>query len=67
LDRLIPHCCTGNRAQTQIVGTDLINLVVLLFAHPNATINEMAAHIYNKGGSYIQVNKSPSASRGWIS
>jgi len=49
-DRLIPHRCTGNRARTQIVGTDLINLVVLLFAHPDATINEMAAHIYNKGG-----------------
>jgi hypothetical protein len=49
-DRLIPHRCTGNRARTQIVGTDLINLVVLLFAHPDATIDEMAAHIYNEGG-----------------
>ena len=66
-DRLMPHRCTGNRARTQIVGTDLINLVVLLFAHPDATIDEMAAHIYNEGGSYIQVNKSPSASRSWIS
>jgi hypothetical protein len=47
---LIPHRCTGNRARTQIVGTDLINLVVLLFTHPNANINEMAAHIYNEGG-----------------
>ena len=34
----------------QIVGTDLINLVILLFAHPDATIDEMAAHIYNEGG-----------------
>jgi hypothetical protein len=46
----MPHRCTGNRARTQIVGTDLINLVVLLFAHPDATIDEMAAHIYNEGG-----------------
>ena len=44
-DRLIPHRCTGNRARTQIVGTDLINLVVLLFAHLDATIDELAAHI----------------------
>ena len=63
-DRLISHRCTGNRARTQIVGTDLINLVVLLFAHPNATIDEMAAHIYNKGGGECtQVNKSLSTSR----
>ena len=46
----MPHRCTGNRARTQIVGTDLINLVVLLFAHPDDTIDEMAAHIYNEGG-----------------
>jgi hypothetical protein len=49
-DHLIPHHCTGNRARTQIVGSDLINLVILLFAHPDATIDEMAAHIYNEGG-----------------
>ena len=50
LNRLIPHHCTGNRARTHIVSSDLINLVVLLFAHPDATIDEMAAHIYNEGG-----------------
>jgi hypothetical protein len=44
-DHLIRHRCTGNRARTQIVGTDLINLVVLLFAHSDATIDELAAHI----------------------
>jgi hypothetical protein len=49
-DCLIPHRCTGNRARTQIVGTDLINIMVLLFAHLDATIDEMAAHIYNEGG-----------------
>ena len=49
-DRLIPHRCTGNHARTQIVGTGLINLVVLLFTHPNANFDEMAAHIYNEGG-----------------
>ena len=49
-DRLIPHHCTGNRERKQIVSTDLINLVVLLFTHPDANIDEMAAHIYNEGG-----------------
>jgi len=52
LDRLIPHRCTGNRTPTQIVSTDLINLVVLLFAHPDTTIDEMAAHIYNEGREF---------------
>jgi hypothetical protein len=48
--RIIPYCCTGNRARTQIVGMDMINLVVLLFAHPDATCGKIAAHLYNKGG-----------------
>ena len=34
--RIVPHCRTGNSARTQIVGTDMINLVVLLLAHPDA-------------------------------
>jgi hypothetical protein len=49
-NRIIPYCCTGNRAHTQIVGTDMINLVVLLFAHPNATCGKIAVHLYNKRG-----------------
>ena len=48
--RLFPHGRTGNHAGTQIVGADLINLVVFLFAHPDATIDEIAAHLYNEGG-----------------
>ena len=34
----------------QIVSADLINLVVFLFTHPDATIDETAAHLYNEGG-----------------
>jgi hypothetical protein len=34
---IIPYCCTSNCACTQIVGTDMTNLVVLLFARPAAT------------------------------
>ena len=67
LGRLFPHRCTRNCARTQIVGTDLINLVVFLFTHPDPTINEIAAYLYNKGGICIQVRKSPIISKGWIS
>ena len=28
----------------------MINLIVLLIAHPDAICNEIAAHLYNKGG-----------------
>ncbi len=48
--RIGPHHRTGNSARTQIVGTDMINLVVLLLAHPDATCDEIAAHLYNEGG-----------------
>ena len=48
--RIVLHCCTSNSVRTQIVGTDMINLVVLLLAHPDATCDKIAAHLYNKGG-----------------
>ena len=41
---------TGNSDRNQLVGIDLINLVVILTAQPTATIDEMAIHIYNEGG-----------------
>ena len=47
---LFPHRCAGNHARTQIVGTDLIDLVVFFFAHPDATINEITAYLYNEEG-----------------
>ena len=47
---IVPHRRTRNSARTQIVGTDMINLVVLLVAHPDATCDEIAAHLYNEGG-----------------
>jgi hypothetical protein len=37
--RIVQYRCTGNRARMQIVGTDMINLVVLIFSHPDATCN----------------------------
>ena len=63
-DRLIPHRCTGNHARTQIVGTGLINLVVLLFTHPNANFDEMAAHIYNEGGGGVLKSTNLQAPQG---
>jgi len=47
---LFPHHCTLNHARTQIVGTDLIDLVVFFFAHPSATIDEITAYLYNEEG-----------------
>jgi hypothetical protein len=46
-----PHPCqqTGGPAHTTIVGVDMIHLVTFLVAHPDATQDEMAAFVYNKG------------------
>ena len=41
--RIVPHCHTGNSVRTQIVGMDMINPVVLLLAHPDATCDEIVA------------------------
>ena len=49
-ERLHPFRQTGNRAREQVVGVDLINLVTFLRAWPEATLNEMAVFLYNKGG-----------------
>ena len=45
-----PFCQTGNGPWTSIVGADLLNLVTYLTAWPDATIDKMAAFIYNEGG-----------------
>ncbi len=44
-----PYRQTGNRPWTTIVGVDLINLAMFITAWPDATIDEMAVFIYNKG------------------
>ena len=48
--RLIPYRMTGNKNRSQIVGVDMLNLVLFLLAWPNATLDEMVVHIYNEGG-----------------
>jgi hypothetical protein len=47
---LEPHCQTSNRAWSQIIGVDLLNLVIYITAWPDATLDEMAAFIFNEGG-----------------
>ena len=49
-DRLEPFCQTGNRERTTIVGVDLPSLITYITAWPDATLDEMAVFIYNKGG-----------------
>jgi hypothetical protein len=49
-NRIVPYHCTGNCARMQIVGTDIINLVVLQFAHPDVSCGKIAAHLYSEGG-----------------
>jgi hypothetical protein len=49
-ERLHPYCQTGNKAQEQVVGVDLLNLVTFLRAWPEAILQEMAIFIYNEGG-----------------
>jgi hypothetical protein len=45
-----PYCKTNNRERPQIIGADLLNPVTFITAWPNATLNMMAAYIFNKGG-----------------
>jgi hypothetical protein len=48
--RPLPHHKTGICARTQIIGTDLINLIIFIYAHPDAQIDDMVVYLYNKGG-----------------
>ena len=41
---------TGNKNHSQIVGVDMLNLVLFLLAWPNATLDEMVVHIYKRWG-----------------
>ena len=45
-----PFRQTGNGPRTTVVGINLLNLVTYITAWPDATLDEMAAFIYNKGG-----------------
>jgi hypothetical protein len=48
--RLEPHRQTGNMERSQIIGTKLLNLVTYITAWPDATLDKMAAFIFNEGG-----------------
>jgi len=50
---------TGNREQSQIIGTKLRNLVTYITAWPDATLDEMVAFIFNEGGGSTPVRQSP--------
>ena len=56
-----PYHQTGNRPRMTVVGVDLLNLVTYITAWPDATLNEMAAFIYNKGGVSIPPRRYPIA------
>ncbi len=48
---LFEHQIACNGPRTTVVGVDLLNLVTYITAWPDATLDEMAAFIYNEGGS----------------
>jgi hypothetical protein len=51
--RLEPYRQTGNRERSQIIGTELLNLVTYITAWPDATLDEIAAFILNKEGGAL--------------
>jgi hypothetical protein len=55
--RLEPYRQTGNREQSQIIGTELLDLVTYITAWPDATLDKMAPQ-QSSGGS-------TSAARRW--
>ena len=60
-DHLGPFRQTGNRERTTIVGVDLLSLVTYITAWPDATLDEMAVFIYNKGGVSTPARQYPIA------
>ena len=57
--RLEPYRQTGNRERSQIIGTELLNLVTYITTWPDATLDEMAAFIFNEGGGSTPIRQSP--------
>ena len=45
-----PFRQTGNGPRTTVGGVNLLNLITYIPAWPDATLDEMAAFIYNEGG-----------------
>ena len=50
-ERRSPYRQTGAPARTAIVGVDMIHLATFLITHSDSTMDEMAAFIYNEGGT----------------
>jgi hypothetical protein len=51
---LEPHHQTGNRAQSQIIGVDLLNHVIYITAWQDTTPDEMAQHLSSvRGGALL--------------
>ena len=46
---------TGNRERNSVVGIDMLNLVCFVIAHPDATLDEIAVHLYNEGGDLYSI------------
>lgn len=49
----MPYRKTGNLSRRKLVGTDLLNLVFFLIAHPDALLEEMAIFLYNEGATEV--------------
>ncbi len=52
---LDPFCPTGNKVREQVLGVDLINLMIFHKALPKAHLDGMAVFIYNKGGQLYPI------------
>ena len=48
-DGIVQKRKTGNKERSQIVGTDMVNMVTFILAFPTSTCQEIAVYIYNSG------------------
>jgi hypothetical protein len=60
--RLEPFRQTGNRERSQIIGTELLNLITYITAWPDATLDEMV-HWQSSGGSTAAARRWQAARR----
>jgi len=45
----------GNREHTYVVGIDMLNLTCFIIAQSDATLYEIAVHLYNEGGDLYSI------------
>jgi len=53
--RITPHCQTGSRDQSQLIGFEMINMVCFIIAHPDATCEEITM----KEGIFTTIQQFP--------